>query len=89
MSDCVQSKAKKDQRPAWYSGCINGMLRSKRNVFGQTVIDSPNYDNKWGAFRPSESLNEDQGPLPFVVSVKKTFEYIEPGKNRGCNTGIS
>ena len=50
---------------------------------------SPSYDSKWGAFKPSERLNVDQSPLPFVVNVKKTYEYVEPGKSKLHNTWIA
>ena len=46
------------------------------------------YDEKWGAFKPSERLNVDQSPLPFVINVKKTYEYVEPGKSKDHNTWI-
>ena len=38
---------------------------------------------------PSERLNVDQSPLPFVINVKKTYEYVEPGKSKEHNTWIS
>lgn len=47
------------------------------------------FDEKWGAFKPSERLNVDQSPLPFVINVKKTYDYVEPGKSKEHNTWIS
>ena len=35
-----------------------------------------------GAFLPHERLIVDESPLPFVVNVKKTYDYVEPGKAR-------
>ena len=46
------------------------------------------YHEKWGHFLPKERLNVDQSPLPFVLDVKKTYEYVEPG-NKHHNTWIS
>ena len=37
------------------------------------------YDEKWGRFKPAERLNVDQSPLPFVIDVKRTYEYVESG----------
>ena len=47
------------------------------------------YDEKWGRFLPSERLNVDQSPLPFVIDSKKTYEFVEPGKGHEHNTWIS
>ena len=30
------------------------------------------YDSKWGRFKPTQRLNLDQSPLPFVINMKKT-----------------
>ena len=46
------------------------------------------FDQKWGYFKPKQRLNVDQSPLPFVIDVKKTYEYIEPG-DKYHNTWIS
>ena len=68
-------------------------LKKWHAIFRECCIrsnsDSLDYDNKWGAFKPSERLNVDQSPLPFVVNVKKTYEYVEPGKSKEHNTWIS
>ena len=47
------------------------------------------FDSKWGAFLLHERLTVDQSPLPFVVNVKKTYDYVEPGKSKEHNTWIS
>ena len=47
-----------------------------------------NYDEKWGHYLPEERVNVDQSPLPFVLDVKKTYEYVEPG-SKHHNTWIS
>ena len=47
------------------------------------------YDEKWGRFLPSERLNVDQSPLPFVMDAKKTYEFVELGKGHEHNTWIS
>ena len=46
------------------------------------------YDVKWGHFTPAERINVDQSPLPFVLDVKKTYDYVEP-KDKHHNTWIS
>lgn len=46
------------------------------------------YHEKWGHYLPKERLNVDQSPLPFVLDVKRTYEYVEP-KNKHHNTWIS
>ena len=38
---------------------------------------SDRYDEKWGRFKPSERLNVDQSPLPFVLSGDKTYESFD------------
>ena len=47
------------------------------------------YHPKWGRFLPSERLNVDQSPLPFVIDAKRTYEYIESGQGHHHNTWIS
>ena len=47
------------------------------------------FDSKWGAFLPRQRLNVDQSPLSFVVNVKKTYDYVEPGKSKEHSTWIS
>ena len=46
------------------------------------------YHQKWGRFKPSERINVDQSPLPFVIDVKRTYEFVEPG-SKNHNTWIS
>lgn len=47
------------------------------------------YHPKWGRFLPSERLNVDQSPLPFVIDSKKTYEYIDFRQGHHHNTWIS
>ena len=48
-----------------------------------------NYDPKWGRYKPSQRLNVDQSPLPFVVHGKKTYEFIPKGQGSTHITWIS
>ena len=48
-----------------------------------------NYDKKWGSFLLRQRFNVDQTPLPFVLKVNKTYEYVEPGAGNNHNTCIS
>ena len=52
-------------------------------------VDDPDYDEKWGRFKPHERLNVDQSPLPFVVHGKKTYEYVPPKEGSTHNTWIA
>ena len=48
-----------------------------------------NVSEKWGCYQPAQRLNVNQGPLPFVVYGKKTYEYIPKGEGSTHNTCIS
>ena len=41
-----------------------------------------------GTFAPHERFNVDQSPLRFAVNIKKTYDYVEPGKSSEHNTWI-
>ena len=58
--------------------------RERCICFGKDEI----YDSKWGRFKPIQRLNVSQSPLPFVIDVKKTYEYVESGSKKH-NTWIS
>ena len=55
----------------------------------RTGANETSYDDKWGRYKPTERLNNDQSPLPFVVHGKKTYEYVPPGQGSTHNTWIS
>jgi len=60
-----------------------------REKYIRTSCNGPSYDPKWGKYKPEERINVDQSPLPFVVNLKKTYEYIPPGQGASHNTWIS
>ena len=50
----------------WHLNLCEGFLKSRSS--------SPNYDQKWGRFKPHQRFNVDQVPLPFVLDKKTTYE---------------
>ena len=57
---------------------IEEKLRNWHVKYRETCIKShqsdPNYDKKWGRFKPYQRFNVDQVPLPFVLDNKQTYE---------------
>ena len=63
----------------------NGMLRSVSHAYDDgTLCAVTNRE----LFLPSQRVNVDQSPLPFVLNSKKTGEFIEKG-DKDHNTWIS
>ena len=61
-----------------------------RESFVRTRRRDGRYDEKWGAFMPSERFNVDQSPLPFVIKANTTYEIVPEGEGRHQhNTWIS
>lgn len=66
-------------------------LKKWHSTFRERCIKTgagDDYNEKWGRYQPKERLNVDQSPLPFVLDVKKTYEYVE-AKDKHHNTWIS
>ena len=59
-------------------GNIAEKLRNWHVKYRETCIKSrqsdPNYDKKWGRFKPYQRFNVDQVPMPFVLDNKQTYE---------------
>ena len=54
-------------------------LKKWHSTFQERCIKTgagDDYDEKWGRYHPKERLNVDQSPLPFVLDVKRTYEYV-------------
>ena len=58
----------------WHCTLREGLIK--------TSNDKPNFDQKWGRFRPEQRLNVDQVPLPFVIDRKTTYEVNVPKEHR-------
>ena len=59
-------------------GAFSEKLKEWHLNFRETLIKSqssdPNYDKKWGRFKPNQRFNVDQVPLPFVLDKNITYE---------------
>ena len=65
-------KAYRDDLMKWHSITRERLVRTGAN--------GDSYDNKWGRFLPSQRLNVDQSPMPFVVDCKKNVRNYKPGR---------
>ena len=50
----------------WHSELREGTIKTGSN--------RPNFDSKWGRYRPAQRFNVDQVPLPFAIDTKTTYE---------------
>lgn len=55
-------------------------LQFRENVI-KSCWSNPQYDEKWGRFKPARRFNVDQVPLPFVLDRTTTYESENVGKD--------